>query len=191
MVSDWNRDHSGVQCDLYHRKSYGLQNDPGNYPGMAAAGNLSDAVGSAGDLSVSDRADGQKNYDKCFEDIGFKGKNGKFPKYAGSSKEGKKILLFFQSTIPLSEWRSSRERLETALDCSIIKIENGRNKRTVKLTTLPSDYKIPTMVKWSEEYLNDKNGVLTLGISALDTISFNLNRVPHVLVAGETDPESQ
>ena len=129
---------------------------------------------------------GQKNYDKCFEDIGFKGKNGKFPKYAGSSKEGKKILLFFQSTIPLSEWRSSRERLETALDCSIIKIENGRNKRTVKLTTLPSDYKIPTMVKWSEEYLNDKNGVLTLGISALDTISFNLNRVPHVLVAGET-----
>ena len=99
---------------------------------------------------------GQKNYDKCFEDIGFKGKNGKFPKYAGSSKEGKKILLFFQSTIPLSEWRSSRERLETALDCSIIKIENGRNKRTVKLTTLPSDYKIPTMVKWSEEYLNDK-----------------------------------
>lgn len=97
-----------------------------------------------------------------------------------------KDTAFFQSTIPLSEWRSSRERLETALDCSIIKIENGRNKRTVKLTTLPSDYKIPTMVKWSEEYLNDKNGVLTLGISALDTISFNLNRVPHVLVAGET-----
>lgn len=129
---------------------------------------------------------GQQNYDKCFEDIGFKGKNGKFPQYAGSSKDGKKILLFFQSTIPLSEWRSARERLETALDCSIIKIENGRNKRTVKLTTLPSDYKIPTMVKWSEEYLNDKNGVLTLGISALDTISFNLNRVPHVLVAGET-----
>lgn len=31
-----------------------------------------------------------------------------------------------------------------------------------------------------------KNGVLTLGISALDPISFNLNRVPHVLVAGET-----
>ena len=77
---------------------------------------------------------GQKNYDKCFEDIGFKAKNGKYPKYAGSSKEGKKILLFFQSTIPLSEWRSARERLETALDCSIIKIENGRNKRTVKLT---------------------------------------------------------
>ena len=51
---------TGVQCDLYHRKSYGLQNDPGNYPGMAAAGNLSDAVGSAGDLSVSDRADGTK-----------------------------------------------------------------------------------------------------------------------------------
>ena len=129
---------------------------------------------------------GQKNYDKCFEDIGFKAKNGKYPKYAGSSKEGKKILLFFQSTIPLSEWRSARERLETALDCSIIKIENGRNKRTVKLTTLPSDYKIPTMVMWSEEYLNEKNGVLTLGISALNPISFNLNRVPHVLVAGET-----
>lgn len=103
-----------------------------------------------------------------------------------AAKRVKRYCFFFQSTIPLSEWRSSRERLETALDCSIIKIENGRNKRTVKLTTLPSDYKIPTMVKWSEEYRNEKNGVLTLGISALDPISFNLNRVPHVLVAGET-----
>ena len=36
---------------------------------------------------------GQKNYDKCFEDIGFKGKNGKFPKAAKRVKR----YCFFSS----------------------------------------------------------------------------------------------
>lgn len=126
------------------------------------------------------------NYEDRFAEIAFKGKDGKYPVFCGKSKEGRKIILLFQSTVPLSDWKASRERLETALDCNIYKIENGKNKRLVKLTTLPSDYQIPAMVEWKEEYLNNKRGVLSVGISAIHKVQFDLNRVPHVLVAGET-----
>ncbi len=67
---------------------HGLQNNSGDSTGMAAAGNLSDAVGSAGDLSVSDRETGQKIMTNALKISDSKGKNGKFPKYAGSSKRG-------------------------------------------------------------------------------------------------------
>ena len=126
------------------------------------------------------------NYERCFEEIGFKGKDGKYPVFCGKNKDGRKNILLFRSTIALSEWKAARERLETALDCNIYKIDNGRNKRQVKLTTLPSDYQIPQMAEWKEEYLNNKKGVLSVGVSALDNVQFDLNRVPHVLVAGET-----
>lgn len=128
----------------------------------------------------------QKCFEAAFQEIGFCSREKKYPIYCGSGKDGKKTILIFKSGIPLNEWHSARDRLETALDCNILKLENGSNKRIVKLTTLPSDYRIPTMIEWSEEYLIHKNGVLSVGQSALDTISFDLNRLPHVLIAGET-----
>lgn len=89
---------------------------------MAAAGNLSDAVGSAGDLSVSDRADGAKIMTNALKILDSRERMVNFRNMPVAAKRVKDTA-FFQSTIPLSEWRSSRERLETALDCSIIKIE--------------------------------------------------------------------
>ena len=137
-------------------------------------------------LCIVGMANGKDNYEEIFSQIEFKGKNGKYPVFVSKSRDGKKIILLFKSVIPITEWKNARERLETALDCTIIKIENGRNKQLAKLTTLPSDYKIPEMIEWSEEYLSKKSSVLAVGVSALDTICFDLNRVPHVLVAGET-----
>ena len=137
-------------------------------------------------LCIVGLANSKDNYEEMFRQIEFKGKNGKYPVFISKSRDGKKIILIFKSVIPITEWKNARERLETALDCTIIKMENGRNKQLAKLTTLPSDYKIPEMIEWSEERLSKKNSVLAVGVSALDTIYFDLNRVPHVLVAGET-----
>lgn len=137
-------------------------------------------------LLTAGMAEGKDNYEAMFAEIAFKGKDGKYPVFVSKNKDGKKMILTFRSTIPLAEWKGARDRLETALDCNILKMENGRTKRLVQLTTLPSDYRIPSMIEWSEEYLVHKNGVLTVGLSALDSVQFDLNRVPHVLVAGET-----
>lgn len=137
-------------------------------------------------LWMAGQMDGKDNYEEMFRQIAFKGRDGSYPQFLSKNPDGKKIILIFKSTIPLTEWKAARERLETALDCNIIKMENGRNKKQVRLTTLPSDFKIPEMIEWNEEYLKHKNGVLTVGISALEQVVFDLNRVPHVLVAGET-----
>ena len=56
----------------------------------------------------------------------------------------------------------------------------------MRVTTLPSDFKIPKKIEWKDEYIKKDSGVVTLGKSALEEIVFDLNRVPHVLIAGET-----
>ncbi|MBO5094171.1 MAG: DNA translocase FtsK [Lachnospiraceae bacterium] len=96
------------------------------------------------------------------------------------------MIYIFRSNIPVEEWRNRKPLLETAFDCTILKIENGSSKKTVRVTTLPSDFKIPAKLEWSDEYIKKASGVVTLGKSALEEIIFDLNRVPHVLIAGET-----
>lgn len=128
----------------------------------------------------------EQDYEQMFKDIGFLGKDGKCPAFCVVKEDGKKRILTFKSNIPLADWRAARARLETALDCNILKMEYGNSKKLVQLTVLPADFKIPEMLTWSDSYCNSQSGIITVGQSALDNISFNLNRVPHVLVAGET-----
>lgn len=125
-------------------------------------------------------------YDKVFEAIGFRGKNGKYPFFINKKMDGKKLILTFKADIPLQEWKRNKDRLENGLDCTILAIENGQNKKIMQLTTVPSDYKIPSIIVWKNEYIDMEDGVLTVGCGALDHVKFNLNRTPHVLVAGET-----
>lgn len=127
-----------------------------------------------------------QDYEQMFRDIGFVGKDGKTPEYCGDKADGKKTILSFRSNIPLADWKSARARLETALDCNILKLEYAKSKKVVQLTTLPSDYEIPKNISWSDSFCSIQSGVLTIGQSALGPISFDLNRVPHVLAAGET-----
>ena len=126
------------------------------------------------------------DYEKLLAEINFVGKDGKCPKFCGCREKDKKKILYFHSFIPVNEWIAAKPRLETVLDCTILKIEYGKSKRLVQLTTLPADFRIPEMVDWKEEYCSHKKGTLTIGQSALGNISFDLNKVPHVLAAGET-----
>lgn len=128
----------------------------------------------------------KEDYNKMFRNIGFVGKDGKTPEFFDAKEDGKKLMLSFRSNIPLSDWKAARSRLETALDCNILKLEYAKSKKVVQLTTLPSDFAIPTNVAWSDSFCNTQSGLLTIGQSALGQITFDLNRVPHVLAAGET-----
>lgn len=127
-----------------------------------------------------------QEYEKLFKDIGFVGKDGKTPFFCGETADGRKKIMTFKSNIPLADWKAAKARLETTLDCNILKMEYGNSKKLVCLTILPADYKIPEMIAWSEEQCSEQSGIITVGQSALGDITFNLNRVPHVLVAGET-----
>lgn len=128
----------------------------------------------------------QAEYRKIFERIGFRAKDNSLPVYAEEYQDGKLKVLVFQSVIPLQEWRNAKSRLETGLDCNILKIEYGKGKRIIKVTTVPSECVIPEKILWRDNYTSSESGIMTVGQGALKNITFNLNRTPHVLIAGET-----
>ncbi len=125
-------------------------------------------------------------YDEKFATIRFKSRDGKYPQFCGTKTEGKKQHLTFKSTIPISEWKKNKEYLESAFDCNILKIKSSSSKNLITLTTVPSDCIIPEYIAWRDTFHSDKDGVINIGISALSTISFDLNKNPHILIAGET-----
>lgn len=129
----------------------------------------------------------QKEYWKIFQEIGFKGKDGKLPYFLDKVEQSSgKTTYLFKSNMALKDWQSAKERIEAGLDCNILRIANKGSKKVIQLETVSTDRKIPEKINWSDEYINSKDGVIVIGRGALDELSFDLNRTPHVLMAGET-----
>ncbi|MCL2034678.1 MAG: FtsK/SpoIIIE domain-containing protein [Oscillospiraceae bacterium] len=125
-------------------------------------------------------------YYRLFEEIGFIGRDKRYPMLLYKKEEGKKEILAFRSNIPITAWEKSKPQLETAFDAEILKIEPHGSKRKVKLTTISSDFRLPERIDWNDEYIDHKDGVYVIGENALGPIYIDVNRTPHVLAAGET-----
>ena len=129
----------------------------------------------------------QMEFYRKFEEIGFKEKTGKYPLYLGEVEEPDgRICYTFRSNISIGEWKKRAVQIETVLDCTILRIENKGSKRIIQMLAVSSEYKIPDKLLWEEGYLSNEDGVCVIGQGMLSQISFNLNRTPHVLAAGET-----
>lgn len=124
-------------------------------------------------------------YDDIFLDIGFT-KEGQLPVLLSERTEGKKTIYIFKATEPLTEWNRIKDRLEIGLECSIRAIQESGNKGIVEIIAVPSSFRIPTMLPWSDDYISPDDGVICIGESDLEQVTFDLNRTPHVLAAGET-----
>ncbi len=128
----------------------------------------------------------QEKYNKIFKDIGFIAPDGKYPYLLQKYNSGKKVTFVFKSLITLQDWKKAKNKLETGLDCNILLMQEGKNKKVTELVTVPSDCKIPEMINWSNEFMDPNDGVIVVGVGALEQIKFDLNRTPHALIAGET-----
>lgn len=142
-----------------------------------------------------------REFDLKFDSIGFfsKGKVKKrnlagevieikdYPKFMREEKDGKQTIYYFYSSIPLPEWKSKVVELETVLDCNITKIVLARNtKKVIKLYTIPSSQGLKDYVPWSNDCIREKDFEVTVGVAMLDDVVFDLNKVPHGLIAGVT-----
>ena len=128
----------------------------------------------------------QNIYIGYFKEMGFHGKDGKYPYFIKKHDEDGKTIYGFKSNIPLSEWQKAEERIETVFDCTIVALENTTSKRLVKMETVKSDRRIPKLILWDDKYLIQEEGTIAIGQGAIKQVKFNLNSNPHVLVAGET-----
>lgn len=128
-----------------------------------------------------------KEFYKIFQAIEFKGRDGKYPYFLDMYQdEDKRTIYTFKTSISVGEWRKNQERLETALDCTILQINNKGSKKIVEIISLSSDYKLPTLVEWEDSRAPEGESRMAVGECVMGQVSFDLNKTPHVLVAGET-----
>ena len=122
------------------------------------------------------------------EDYKFYGVDGKLPVFLGKENDvdfGLEVLKF-KAAIPLKTWKSSREDLESLFNRTIVSINQDSSKDRVLLKTIPGSVEIPQRIEWKDDYMRNKDGVVVIGQNAVREISFDLNKTPHVLSAGET-----
>lgn len=128
-----------------------------------------------------------KDLVKRLEDYKFYGVDGKLPIFLGQEKDDFGLeILKFQAAIPLKTWKSSREDLESLFNRTIVSIYQDSRKDRVLLNTIPGNVEIPSKIEWNDEYMRSEDGVVVIGKNAVREISFDLNKTPHVLSAGET-----
>lgn len=128
-----------------------------------------------------------KEQNKLFLENGFVSPNGMPPKLIKEEKASEQVTqMLYTSMIPINVWRNKADVLEMIFDRSIIKIEEGKGKRLAIVSCLPKHYKFPTLVEWSDELLSEKDGDVIIGVDQSGLVSFNLNKYPHLISAGET-----
>lgn len=125
---------------------------------------------------------------EAFVSIKFCNRNGQYPEQIGKEVDGKKIILSFRSPgLTVTDWRNRKAELETAFDCNIVKFEvPPHTKQVIKMHTVPSSDGLSTNLRWSDQYISDKEFVIVAGEDLLGPVEFNLDKYPHALIAGVT-----
>lgn len=95
-------------------------------------------------------------------------------------------LVFFCKGLPVSIWNDNKEKLQSALNLSIDRVEQGDNNQLVVVYAVDGCYQLPDMIKWSDKYLSHKGFTLVLGESIASRVEVDLSKVPHILLGGST-----
>lgn len=96
------------------------------------------------------------------------------------------VMEFEPNGISVIEWQDKQERIETALNVHIIKIEQGTSKRRILLHTVSGNDGLPQTIFWKDEYLSTEDFTLVFGYSMTGRVSINLAKIPHILLGGST-----
>lgn len=110
-----------------------------------------------------------------------------YPVFLGRERLGKKEIYTFRSDLSFQDWKKRHTDIETVFDFNIIKLETGKkSKKIIRLHTVPSEFGIEEYIQWSNDYIREKDFEITVGISMLEDVVFDLDKVPHALIAGLT-----
>lgn len=96
--------------------------------------------------------------------IGLTNRAGEVPFVVSTST---KQIVVQANGIPLTEFKDCQDKLESALNCRIVRFKEGKDKRHIILSIAPGDAKLPTKVPMTKDNLPLGKAVLSLGV-ALD-----------------------
>ena len=124
---------------------------------------------------------------KCLFNVGFKDKSGDTPLLLSRYKEGKtEIFEFYSPTLPLTEYEKKKLIIENALNVLIVDIIVGKDLQHIVLKSVPAKNKLPDKIEWDSSLLAEKTSKFVIGESQIDTVSFDLNVTPHILIGGSS-----
>lgn len=122
--------------------------------------------------------------------IGLTNSAGETPFLITKTKNNKQtdvtIFEFDGVGIPLKEWENNGPWIEAALNIQIVKIKEGKNKRSILLYAVPAGNQLSSCIEWYDSYLVKDSSTLVLGKSLMGTVTVNLAKIPHILLGGST-----
>ena len=122
--------------------------------------------------------------------IGLTNSAGETPILTAKTKDEKQsevtVFEFDGVGIPLTEWENKRQRIEAALNVHIVKLKEGKNKRSVLLYAVTAGNQLSNRIEWNDSYLIKDSSTLVLGKSLMGTVTVDLAKIPHILLGGST-----
>jgi len=122
--------------------------------------------------------------------VGLVNSAGECPVLIAKHKDSKypqsTVYEFLTLGIPMKEWEDKRAKIEAALNVHMVKVTEGKNKKTMLLYAVSADNKLPSYIKWDDKYMVNDTSTLVLGRNHLGDITVNLAKIPHILLGGST-----
>ena len=122
--------------------------------------------------------------------IGLTNSAGECPILISTYKDAKypqaTVYEFLGLGIPLKEWEDKKAKIEASLNAYVVKITEGKNKHTMLLYAVSADNKLPSHIKWNDNYMIQDSSTLVLGRNHMGDITVNLAKIPHILLGGST-----
>lgn len=120
--------------------------------------------------------------------IGFTNSAGEAPLLTAKRHVAGNIhsMVFTGRGFPLSVWDAAKEKIETALNITILAFHEGLSKREIIVEYVPGNIVLPRKIVWDWKYLSDKDCEIRLGESVCGPVSIDLAATPHALIGGTT-----
>lgn len=99
---------------------------------------------------------------------------------------GHNRIVVLTNGIPLTEFDGNLDKLESALNLRIARLEEGTDKQHIILHTAPGNVKLPTSVPMAKDKLPKGASILSLGIALDGPVNVDLSKMPHMLIGGST-----
>ena len=95
-------------------------------------------------------------------------------------------LEFLSKGLPLSLWQDNKEKIESAQNITIDRMELGRNNQIIVVYAVDGSYQLPVRITWDKSCMSDIGFTLVLGESIASKVEVDLATVPHILLGGST-----
>ncbi|MBS5308437.1 MAG: type IV secretion system DNA-binding domain-containing protein [Clostridium sp.] len=142
-------------------------------------------------LKIISGTGGNKKVSENLKRAKIIGKDGQVPVLLSKQTDKKGYEIYtFKGFVNLSEWKKKAEDIETVMNLTIKEIKQGKRKDIVIIKTVPGTISMPgddgNVLLWSDDYIKEKDGVVSLGRNELEEITADFNKDPHFIAAGAT-----